>query len=269
MKTKDLYEILGVNKNSTHSEIKEAYRKLAFKYHPDRNRDNPMAVEKMKEINEAYAILSDPQKRREYDILMDKYGSYGYERFKKNYSEEDIFRGSDINQIFEELARSFGFRGFEEIFREFYGQNFQSFEFRRPGFWGRGFIFFGPSFRIRTSGKIRDSTKIFPGFGGKFFQYLLKKIFNLREPSRGKDLEDVIYLTSEQAIKGGKGRYFHRKRSKELLISIPLGIKEGQKIRLRGMGEEGRDGGEPGDLYLRVKIKKPLVQRLKELLSFQ
>lgn len=268
MDTKDLYEILGVNKNATQSEIKDAYRRLAFRYHPDRNKDNPEALERMKEINEAYAILSDPNKRREYDLLRERYGKYGYERFKKNYTEEDIFRGSDINQIFEEMARAFGFRGFEEVFREFYGDGYRSFEFRRPGFWGKGFIFFGPAFRIKSPEELEGPFKVLPGFAGKFFQYLLKKIFYIKEPKKGKDLEDVIYLTPEQAIQGGKGRYYHRKRSKELLISIPPGIREGQKIRLKGMGEEGRDGGEPGDLYLKVRIKKPLLQKLKELLSF-
>ncbi len=89
----------------------------------------------------------------------------------------------------------------------------------------------------------------------------------MREPERGKDLEDAIYLDPEQAREGAKGKYLHRKRSKELIIIVPPGMKEGQKIRLKGMGTPGSDGGESGDLYLKVKIKKPLLERVRELLK--
>ncbi len=265
---KDYYEILGVNRNSTSQVIKEAYRKLALRYHPDRNKENPYAVEKMKEINEAYAVLSDPKKRRHYDLLSEQYGSYGYERFRQSYSEEEIFRGSDIFQIFEEIARNFGLRGFEEIFHEFNGKGYRSFEFRRPGIFGKGFIFFGMGSGKERVKEISISPGIFSGLGGRFLQYFLKKTLGISEPVRGKDIEGILYLTPQQAIEGGKGRFFHRKRSKELLLTIPPGLREGQKIRLKGMGEEGKNGGEPGDLYLKVKIKKPLIQRLKDLLRF-
>jgi curved DNA-binding protein len=267
MGQKDYYEILGANRDSTQQQIKEAYRKLAFQYHPDRNRENPLAVEKMKEINEAYAVLSDSRKRKDYDLLRAEYGSYGYDRFRQSYSQEDIFRGSDINRIFEEMAKAFGFRGFDEVFREFYGQGYRTFEFRRPGVFGRGFIFFGPGFGRKNREEIPVSSKVLPGVAGKFVRYLLKKTFGIREPVRGKDLEDVIYLGPQQAFKGAKGKYFHRKRSKELMITIPPGTKEGQKIRLKGMGKEGKDGGEPGDLYLNVKVKRPLLWRVRELLK--
>ncbi len=264
---KDYYQVLGVEKDASSQKIKEAYRKLALQYHPDRNKDNPSAVEKMKEINEAYAALSDPKKRKDYDTFHDQYGPYGYDRFKQRYSEQDIFRGSDINQIFEEMARAFGFRSFEEVFREFYGQGYQSFEFQRPGVSGRGFIFFGPGFGKRGRQEIPASSDVFPGTLGKVARYFLKKTFNISEPQKGKDLEDVICLDPQQAFEGGKGKYFHRKRSKELVVNVPAGMKDGQKIRLKGMGESGKDGGEPGDLYLKVKIKKPLLERVKELFS--
>jgi DnaJ-class molecular chaperone len=271
---KDFYRVLGVEREASSEKIKEAYRKLAFQYHPDRNRENPSAVERMKEINEAYAVLSDPRKRRDYDTFHNQYGPYGYDRFKQRYSEQDIFRGSDINQIFEEMTRAFGFRGFEEIFREAYGQGYHTFEFQRPGVSGRGFIFFGPAFRRRHDSiprtdrrQIPISPDFFPGTLGKVVRYLLKKTFHLEEPKRGRDLEDVISLDPQQAFQGGKGKYFHRKRSKELIVTIPPGMKDGQKIRLKGMGEPGKDSGEPGDLYLKVKIKKPLLARLKELFS--
>ena len=121
MTQKDYYQILSVNKNAASKEIKEAYRKLAFKYHPDRNKENGEAAEKMKIVNEAYAVLSSPEKRREYDALRQQFGSDAYSRFRNNYSQQDIFSGSDINHIFEEMAKAFGLRGSNEIFKEFYG----------------------------------------------------------------------------------------------------------------------------------------------------
>ena len=75
MEQKDYYEILGLQKDAPHKQVRDAYRKLALQYHPDRNKDNPAAAERMKEINEAYAVLSDPQKRKDYDALKDAYGS--------------------------------------------------------------------------------------------------------------------------------------------------------------------------------------------------
>jgi len=267
MNQKDYYQILEVEKEASPQKIKEAYRRLALQYHPDRNKGNPSAVEKMKEINEAYAVLSDPKKRKDYDTFHEQYGPYGYDRFKQTYSEQDIFRGSDIYQIFEEMAKAFGFRGFEEVFRESYGQGYRTFEFQRPGVFGKGFIFFGPGFGRSNRQEIPVSSEILPGVAGKFVRYLLKKTLGMKEPVRGKDLEDVIYLSPRQALEGARGKYLHRKRSKELIVTVPSGMKEGQTIRLKGMGQPGKEGGEPGDLYLKVKIKKPLLQRVRELLN--
>jgi DnaJ-class molecular chaperone len=267
MNQKDYYETLGVDRNATHQSIKEAYRKLAFQYHPDRNREDPAAVEKMKVVNEAYAVLSDPRKRRDYDTLRDQYGAYGYDRFKQSYSEQDIFRGSDINQIFEEMARGFGVRGFEEVFRESYGPGFRTFEFRRPGFFGRGFIFVGPGFRRGGRGEIPTSSEIFPGYLGKLTRYAMKKVLGIKSPEKGKDWGDVIMLDPEQARAGGRFRYFHKRRSKELVITIPPGIGDRQRIRLKGMGSEGKGGREAGDLYLQIQIRKPLLMRVREFLK--
>jgi DnaJ-class molecular chaperone len=267
MNQKDYYQILEVEKEASPQKIKEAYRRLAFQYHPDRNKGNPAAVEKMKEINEAYAVLSDPKKRRDYDTFHEQYGPYGYDRFKQTYSEQDIFRGSDVYQVFEEMARAFGVRGFEEVFRESYGQGVHTFEFRRPGVSGRGFIFFGPGFRRNRRQEIPSPSEILPGVAGNFVRYLLKKTLGVKQPARGNDLEDVIYLDPRQALEGAKGKYLHRKRSKELIVTVPPGMKEGQKIRLKGMGKLGKEGGEPGDLYLKVKIKKPLLERVRKFLN--
>jgi len=269
MDEKDYYKILGVGEDASFSEIKDAYRRLAFQYHPDRNKGNPSALEKMKEINEAYAVLSNPEKRRRYDTVRKKYGPYGYERFREGYSEEDIFRGSDINHIFEEMAREFGFRGFDEIFRESYGPVYRTFKFERPGFSARGFVFFGPfSFyrKIEQTESIKPPQTI-PNYFGKLARFVLKDLLKIKGQEKGKDWYETIYLDPRQAAEGGKGRYFHRRRSRELIITIPPGIKEGQKIRLKGMGAPGKFGGEPGDLYLRVKIKKPIVERIGGVLK--
>lgn len=269
MNEKDYYKILGVDEDSSFSKIKEAYRRLAFQYHPDKNKGNPSSLERMKELNEAYAILSNPEKRRHYDSMRKQFGAYGYERFREAYSDEDIFRGSDINQIFEEMARIFGLRGFDEIFRESYGQSYRTFEFKRPGIFGRGFVFFGPfSFynRVDQSESVKTS-QIFPEYLAKLLKFILRNLFGIKEPKKGKDWYEVIYLTPSQAHEGGNGRYYHRRRSKELIITIPPGIKEGQKIRLKGMGAEGKRGGEAGDLYLKVKIKKPIFENIGGLLK--
>lgn len=105
MGSKDYYEILGVNKKASQEDIKKAYRKLAVKYHPDKNPDNPEAEATFKGISEAYAVLSDPEKREQYD-------TYGAEGFSRQYSQEDIFKNFDFSDIFREFGfGDFGFGG--------------------------------------------------------------------------------------------------------------------------------------------------------------
>jgi curved DNA-binding protein len=227
MDQKDYYKILGVSREATPKQIKEAYRNLAFQYHPDRNGGSAEAVERMKQINEAYAALSDPAKRRQYDGFRQTYGDSAYNRFRDGYSEEDIFRGSDINQIFEELSRAFGFRGFEDVFKEAYGSGYRTFEFR----WG----------------------------------YALKKITGIQPPQE-KDRYDRLTLTSLQAEKGGKVPYTDKTSARSLLITIPPGISQGRMIRLQGLGYRNGNGSSPGDLYLRVEIARPFLQKIRDYL---
>jgi len=265
MERKDYYQVLEIEREATPQNIKEAYRKLAFQYHPDRNRGNPAAVEKMKELNEAYAVLSDPRKRRDYDMLRERYGPSGFDRFKQSYSEQDIFRGSDIDQVFEEMGRAFGFRSFDEIFRESYGQGYHTFEFRRPGVFGRAFVYFGPGFGREYPPRAGGLPETVPGPLGKLTGYFLKKMLGLKEAARGKDWYDTITIDPRQTQEGEKVKYFHRRRSKDLVVTVPSGIRNGQKIRLKGMGASGQDGGESGDLYLTVRIRKPFLQKVREL----
>ena len=181
MAQEDYYQVLGIDKNAGGKEIKEAYRQMAFKFHPDRNKGNPSAVEKMKGLNEAYAVLSNPAKKREYDALRDRFGSSAYTHFRNTYSDQDIFSGSDINHIFEEMARAFGFRGFNEIFKEYYGQGSQQFEFKKPGFFARGFVFGGPF----KAGSQPGGQFPFRGNLGKISRILLQKISGVQLPENG------------------------------------------------------------------------------------
>ena len=110
MDKRDYYDILGVSKKANEDQIKNAYRKLALKYHPDRNKA-PDAEEKFKEISEAYAVLSDQEKRRQYDL-------FGHAGIGQRYSQEDLFRSANFDEIFRNLG--FGFGGFDSIFDFFF-----------------------------------------------------------------------------------------------------------------------------------------------------
>ncbi len=260
----DYYQVLGVPPDSESGKIKQAYRDLAFKYHPDRNNENPAAAEKMKQVNEAYAVLSDTRKRRQYDALRHQYGSSARNQFRQQHSEKDIFSGSDIHKILEEMARSFGFRGYDDIFREFYGKGYRSFQIKRPGFFMGGFFFsgtMGPGFH--SKGRIPMGNKPLM----QLAQGLIQKITGLQPVSTGRDLTDAIQIDAALAQKGGPYAYEHLKRKKKLVVNIPPGVGDGLKIRLAGMGEAGKGGGPDGDLYLKIRIKKPLLERIKKMIS--
>ena len=265
MKTQDYYQILGVPQDAEEKVIKNAYRELAFKYHPDRNKDNPESVNRMKAVNEAYAVLSDSDKRREYDTMRQQYGSSAHHQFRQHYTDQDIFSGSDIFRIFEEMTRMHGFRSSEDIFREFYGTGFRTFKGRRSGMQFRGFVFTG-----RGAGRHRPGGRkaIAQGRGlGRLAQHLMERLTGVSLPVAGDDAEDTIRLTPEKATLGGPYAYYHRKQKKKLVVKIPPGVRAGQRIRLANMGEQGRGGGPAGDLYLRVEISKPFLARWQERIN--
>ncbi len=250
------YQNLNLSPDATSQQIKEAFRRLAFKYHPDRNKNDPDAAEKMKAVNEAYAVLSNPEKRRQYDALVNRFGENASQQFRQSFSEQDIFRGSDIHSIFEEMARSFGLRGFDEIFKDCYGQGYRRFEFRQPGLFGKGF-FYSPQ---AGAGKGPGQRK---GFLANIANKLLAKAIGLYLPQKGTDLYDAIALQPDMAVAGGPFAFFHRKLDKKLVVHIPAGVRDGQVIRLNGMGKGGSHGAPPGDLLLKVRIKKPLWAKFK------
>ncbi len=271
MDRKDYYRILGVSETATPDEIKKTYRNLAFRYHPDKN---PGSQELMKEINEAYAVLSNPEKRREYDSLRQSFGTFARDRFRQAHTDEDIFRNSDVNQIFEELSRIFGFSRPEDIFSRdaFYGRNYREFKFKGPGVFG-GLFIFGPMGTASRSGQgpagksSLASRVMLKGLG--MLQKAAARRLGIVLPEKGRDLSDTLMVTPEEASSGGKVRYilYQRGRSREFLVTVPPGIREGQDIRLRGLGEDGKNGGEAGDLFLRVRIRRPFIEKVKEILK--
>lgn len=281
MEQRDYYKVLGVTETDGADEIKKAYRNLAFRYHPDRNAGSE---EMMKTINEAYAVLSNPVKRKEYDSLRQMYGSSARDQFRQHYSDQDIFRDSDIGQVFEEFSRIFGFSSPQDIFSRngYYGQNYRTFEFKVPGGTGRGFFFYRPMRdAYRESLKMSpDQTRQAAAGAGRFmtspiglkiltfFQKSLAKRLGIELPERGRDLYDVVGIKREEASAGGKISYRYAKQGnpRDLLVTVPQGIQDSQKIKLRGLGEAGKNGGEPGDLYLKIRIRRPFAEIIREFI---
>ncbi len=211
----DYYEILGVKKDSSTQDIKKAYRKMAMKYHPDRNKGDKESEEKFKKISEAYAVLSDPEKRKQYD-------TYGDSGFQQRYSQEDIFRGFDLGDILKE----FGLGGMRGNFRTSGGQGspFETFFFHSGGGPGQG----------RTSYQTSAQQPV----KGSDLAYELSVSLN------------EVLSGSEKTISLRRGN-----KTENVSVKIPRGIKEGQKLRLAGKGSPSPYGGPPGDLFLNIKIQ--------------
>ena len=259
---KDYYEVLGVQKNANKDEIKDAYRKLAMQYHPDRNK-TPEAEEKFKEISEAYAVLSDDRKRQQYD-------TFGHAGINQRYSTEDIFRGADFNSIFRDL----GF-GFADIFSQLFGGGFRG-GFREPVNRGRDLVYEleitleeaakGTEKEIeipRTEKcEVCNGSGASPGTSPKTCPQCkgAGKVQNMRKSSF------AMYVQVTPCSKcRGKGKLIDSpcqichgtgvvKKRRKITVRIPVGIDEGYQLRLRGEGEMAPNGGTTGDLYVLVRI---------------
>ena len=262
MQQTDYYSILDIPKSADKKAVRDAYRKLALIYHPDRNQNNADTAEKMKAVNEAYAVLSDPEKRRQYDAMQNSHGAGAHSQFRQTYSDEEIFQGTDIHAVFEELAKDFGFRGGDAIFKEFYGGAWKTFVVSRPGFAMKGSFFsFG-------GGEKKSERKLVGGGAAS----LLGRLFASGSgsgptPKRGEDLVEEIRIDVQLATQGGPLAYFHKEKGKKLVVKIPSGVREGQKIRLNAMGKEGQGGAPAGNLYLKVAFKRGFFGKLSHFAS--
>lgn len=203
----DYYKILGVGKNATDSEIKKAYRKLAMKHHPDHAKGDKASEEQFKKISEAYAVLSDPEKRKQYD-------TYGSDDFQQRYSQEDIFKGFDFSNIFNE----FGFGG-----ANFFTGKGDNVRFSFGG--GSPFGGFG-----KGGGQAA-------GLKGSDLVYEIPLT-----------LQEVATGTRKTVT------FQHKGKSENITVKIPKGMITGKKLRLAGKGEESPYGGPPGDLFIQSKV---------------
>lgn len=255
---KDYYKILGIPENASQQDIKSAFRKLAFKYHPDTNPGNErQAEERFKEINEAYAVLSDKNKRQQYDLARrGQFAGVGYGGFQ--YSQQDIFQGIFANQAtLNELNRMFAQAGlrFDRDFlnQVFFGGRGTIFRFyTSPGTSSTAYRQYAPG---ATTYKPSWFERILARFMAKLSRFLLKRLLGI-EYTANLDLHIELELTTEEATAGGEKEvsYKRGKRKKKIVVKIPPGMKAGTKIRLKGMGLV--ENKKSGDLYLHIGVKR-------------
>jgi molecular chaperone DnaJ len=259
---RDYYEVLGVQKGASKDQIKDAYRKLAMQFHPDRNKEAG-AEERFKEISEAYAVLSDDQKRQTYDNL-------GHQGFDQRYTSEDIFRGADFDSVFRDM-------GFGDIFRTFFGGGggFQGYEERTRG----QDLAYNLEITLEEAAKGTEkeieiprtercevcggsganpgtSAKTCPRCGGA------GKIQNLRKAGFATYVQVSVCPTCK-----GKGKIIDSpcnnchgaglvRMRRKITVKVPMGIDEGYQLRLRGEGDMVSSDGDPGDLYVVVHVRQ-------------
>ena len=272
---RDYYEILGVSKSATIDEIKKAYRAMAMKHHPDRVEaaHKKEAEEKFKEISEAYAVLSDENKRRLYD-------QYGHAGIDQRYSTEDIFRGADFSSIFEEI---FGGRGggggihfggdSGNVFEELFGHDiFGGGGSGRRSRHGRDLqiqleitleeAVFGTEKTFQISRyefcSVCKGTGAKPGSKKTICSYC-------RGAGQVTVSQGFFHLTQTCSKCGGEGRIIttpcpecagqgRLKVPRKISVKIPAGVDTGSQLRVRGEGEEGEGGS--GDLFVVIRVKK-------------
>jgi len=223
MEYKDYYKILGVSRNASEKEIKSAYRRLARKYHPDVNPGDPQAEARFKEINEAYEVLSDPEKRRKYDQLGAQWQQWQRMGGRpQDFDWSQWFAGPQTGRVrveygtIEDLEDMLGGMGFSDFFRAIFGD-------------------MGVGTRSRT----------------RSWQ---------SQPFRGQDIEQEVEITLEEAFHGTTRLL--QMDGRRLEVKIPPGVRTGSKVRISGAGSPRVGGGPSGNLYLKIKVAPhPIFRR--------
>ncbi|MBV9261300.1 MAG: J domain-containing protein [Pseudolabrys sp.] len=224
---RDPYQVLGVSKGASESDIKSAFRRLAKKLHPDANKSDPKAASRFAELNAAYEILGDEEKRKAFD--RGEIDAEGKPRFQG-------FAGAHPG------ASGFGQQG-----------GFESFSwgpdgFQRSGGGGpRGGGFGGTGFEDLLRGMFGGRAAPRGGFGTQF------EPEDFAQPAAGRDLHAELTVTLEEAVKGDKARV-HLPTGKDVEVKIPAGLTSGQTIRLKGQGWPSGGGGEAGDALITVQV---------------
>ncbi len=233
---KDYYKVLGVSKNASADEIRKEFRKLARQYHPDVAKNKAQAEEKFKEINEAYEVLSDPEKRKKYDELGVNWKQGGGFPFPPGAGQNRTWRGGGAEQT-EDFE--FGGTGFSDFFEQFFGSMGG-----RGGFGSRGSA---QNFSERGQDMEADLMVTLPeAMRGSIRKITMRRKVQCDRCHGIGQIQNRICPTC-----GGEGKVA---RTENYQVKIPPGVREGQKLRLAGQGEAGVGRGTAGDLFLRVKF---------------
>jgi curved DNA-binding protein len=237
---RDYYEALGVNKNAPEDEIKSAYRKQARKYHPDVNPNDKSAEEKFKEINEAYEVLSDPEKRKRYDTLGPNWKSGEEFRPPPGWQQESRVDFGDTGDIFGGVGGGGGgASGFSDFFEALFGGSRRG---PRGARGGAGFSMRGRDIEAEIELTLEEAHR----GGTRGISLMTMESCPDCRGSGTKDGKTVCPTCRGAGVV---------QRPKTLEVTIPPGVRDGSVIRLAGQGEPGASGGPPGDLLLRVRLR--------------